>query len=135
MRRFIRSAVVRVGRRGSFLIFLAILNILYGYSLVAIPRPGPVSVNLILPSAVWGIVWIISGVVCFLESFVTLDRLAFTVAVLVQFLWGAAELFSWLTSATNPYGWISAAIFLAFGLLTSIVSFWPEQRRFRVEDK
>jgi hypothetical protein len=63
------------------------------------------------------------------QAFVRLDRLAYSLAVTIKILWGVTALISWTLTATNPRGWVSAAIFIGFGFLTAIVSFWPEQQR------
>lgn len=129
-----RALVVRVGRRGSFLLFLALLDFIYGSSLITAPSPAVAHADLFLPLIVWGIAWIVTGFVCFIEAFASLDRLAFSLAVLIKFLWGAASLLTWLFTDTEPHGWTTATIFLTFGVLTAIISFWPEQRRFKIED-
>ena len=134
MLRSFKKLAFRVGRRGSFLLFLAILDFVYGYALIGIENPAYGHIDLLMPPFAWGVCWVLVGVVCFAEAFAHLDRLAFTMAVLLKFLWGSTMLLSWAFTDTNPYGWISATIFLTFSLLTAIISFWPEPRRFKEED-
>jgi hypothetical protein len=131
---WLRGMVVRIGRRGSYLLFLALLDFVYGWSLISLANPTVANLHIFPSTTVWGIAWGVVGLVCLVEAFATLDRLAFTLAVLIKFMWGMVMLFSWI-SAANPYGWISATVFLGFAALTSIVSFWPEQSRFRIEDR
>jgi hypothetical protein len=135
MRKRLSGLIVTVGRRGSFLLFLSFLDFVYGFSLLTAANPTVSHAHLIPPVTVWGIAWIIVGVVCLIQSFATLDRLAFSLAVLIKFLWSMTMFLSWGFTNTNPHGWISASVFLAFGMLTSVVSFWPEQRRFKIEDR
>lgn len=134
MMNLLKGLVVRIGRRGSFLLFLALLDLIYGYSLVAAVSPASLLPDMGATPLAWGIAWLFVGVVCFVEAFLTVDRLAFTLAVLLKFLWGTAMLASWMLTTTNPHGWLSAAIWLAFAGVTSIISYWPEQRRFKIED-
>ena len=134
--RWLRSLVVRVGRRGCYLLFLALLDFVYGWSLLSQTNLIVSHLDLYAPPMVWAIAWLTVGVVCLIESFLTLDRLAFTMAVLIKFLWGITMILSWAANpALAPFGWISGSIFLAFCGLTSVVSFWPEQRRFKIEDR
>jgi hypothetical protein len=125
---------IRVGRRGSYLLFLAFLDFVYGWSLISIANPLIGHIDLGLTPLTWGIMWVTVGVVCLVEAFLTLDRLAFSLAVLLKFLWGTTQILSWMLTVTNPYGWISGSVFLAFAAATAVISFWPEQRRFRIED-
>jgi hypothetical protein len=133
--RWLRSLVVRVGRRGSYLLFLALLDLVYGWSLISIANPLLNHIDLGLSPLTWGIMWAVTGLVCLIEAFATLDRLAFTMAVLLKFLWGTTMILSWWLTATNPYGWIGGTVFLAFAAATAVISFWPEQRRFKIEDR
>jgi hypothetical protein len=133
--RWLRSIVVRVGRRGSYLLFLAFLDLIYGWSLISIANPLLHHIDLGFSPVIWGIIWVVVGVVCLIEAFAILDRLAFTMAVLLKFLWGTTMLLSWALTTTNPLGWISGSVFLAFSAATAVISFWPEQRRFKIEDR
>jgi hypothetical protein len=130
----LRGLVVRVGRRGSFLLFLALIDFVYGWSLISITNPALAVIHLFPSSLAWGIAWIMAGVICLVEAFAIWDRLAFSLSVLIQFLWGMQMFVAWF-NGSNPYGWITATVFLGFAMLTGIVSFWPEQRRFKVEDR
>lgn len=130
----VKGLVVRVGRRGSFLLFLALIDFVYGWSLLSAANPNVTAINLFPSVIAWGIAWTIVGLVCLVQAFATIDRLAFIMAVLIKFLWGAVMMWAWFNGA-NPLGWISATVFWGFAVLTSIVSFWPEQRRFRIEDR
>jgi hypothetical protein len=134
--RWLRSIVVRVGRRGSYLLFLAILDFVYGWSLLSETNLVVSHLDLFVSPVAWGVSWLVVGVICLIEAFLTLDRLAFSTAVLIKFLWGITMILSWAVNPVlAPFGWISGAIFLAFCGLTSVVSFWPEQRRFKIEDR
>lgn len=130
----LRSLVIRIGRRGSYLLFLAILDFVYGYSLLAAVNPALQKVNLFLPLEAWGIAWLIVGVICLVQAFAKLDRVAFSLAVTIKALWGLAFVFSWGFTTTAPLGWLSGVVWITFAIMTAIISYWPEQRRFRIED-
>ena len=129
-----RGLVVRIGRRGSYLLFLAILDFIYGWALLNAFNPVVKLTDLFLPVTAWAVWWLVTGAVCAVCAFLRDDRIAFMLATLIKFCWGSAMLFSWWLTTTNPLGWISGTLFLAFCAITGIVSFWPEQRRFKIED-
>lgn len=122
----LRKITYKVGRRGSYLLFLALLDFLFGYSLMTTPAVEARLTDLILPYKVWGVIWIIVGAFCLWQAFVKLDRLAYSLSVTLSAIWGVVMLISWYHSQIDPNGWITGVIFLAFGLLTGIVSYWPE---------
>lgn len=128
-----RRLIKRIGRRGSFLLFLAILDVLYGYSL-SFPRPSVQNVDLFLSSHVWGIIWTLVGIVCFFQAFAKVDRFGFTCAVTLKVVWAAAAFASWIFTNTYQYGWVSGVIFATFAMVTAIISYWPEPRRYTARD-
>jgi len=125
----IRTLSRRIGRRGSFLLFLSLLDFLYGYSLLTVPGPVSLAPDLFLSYTTWAIAFLVVGAVCLWQAFVRLDRLAFTMAVTLKILWGTTYLISWWLTATNPRGWTAAAIFIGLGIITGIVSYWPEHHK------
>jgi hypothetical protein len=114
----------RVGRRGSFLIFLALLDLLFGYSLLT-PAGPQGEVDLYLPEDAWAWIWIGVGVVCLFSAFVKSDRIAFTLAATLLIMWSGLMAIIWHVDRI-PRGWVSAVIFFAFGIVCLIVSSWPE---------
>lgn len=117
-----------IGRRGAFLLFLAILDFLFGYSILAAPSP-PVAahaIDLFLPAEAWAAAWMFVGAICLWQAFVKLDRLAFALAATIKITWGTTMLLSWMLTNSDPRGWVTAVIFVSFGILTGIVSYWPE---------
>lgn len=117
----------RVGRRGSYLIFLGLLDFLFGWSLVAPVTPTIWRGQyLLLSPSVWGWIWIGVGIFLFQQAFTRVDRFGYVAAVLIKFLWGSVALYDWLHSPIDPRGWVSVVIWYAFAVLTAIVSYWPE---------
>ena len=128
------NLIHRVGRRGAFLLFLALVDFIYGYSILLIANPVWSRIDLFLPSVAWGIIWIAVGFICLVQAFFTIDRLAYSLAVGTKVVWSLAMFSSWVFTGTNPVGWVSGTLFLGFAAITSIVSYWPEHRDFNLGD-
>ena len=126
--------VYRIGRRGSYLIFLALLDLLYGYSIIAQAGPLFTQVNLYLSDDTWGFIWIAASAVIFFNAFLRMDRVGYVVATVLKFVWGTLMLAAWMFQPNDPRGWVAAVIWFAFGILTAIVANWPEHRTIRLED-
>ena len=119
-----RWLVTRVGRRGAFLAFLAVLDLAYGYSLFAASAPQRL-VNLLLPWQAWGVIWMVVGVACLTGVFALRDRVQFTLAATLKGAWGLLYVDVWLVQGL-PRGWVSVVLWLAFALTVVLVSGWPE---------
>ena len=129
----LKGLVRRVGHRGAFLLFLSLLDFLYGYSLFSTARQGS-HLDLILSLQTWGIAWIVVGAVLLWGSFVRKDQFPFGLAATIKAAWAAAWVKIWLFSHVIPLAWVSVAIWTAFSALVVIVSTWPEcSRRKRVK--
>lgn len=124
----------RIGRRGATLIFLGLLDVLFGYSFIVAPATTTRGINYLLPYAVWGWVWIAAGIVCFVLAPAHVDRAAFALAALVMSAWGLANGYVWLTQDI-PRLWVSAVIWLAFAGLILIISSWPESAEIHIVRK
>ena len=115
----------RIGRRGATLIFLGVLDVLFGYSFLVSPRISVTKINYLLPYTTWGWIWLTAGIVCFVFAPARVDRGAFAIAALVKSAWGLVNGYIWLTTHV-PRLWISAVIWLAFAGLILIISSWSE---------
>jgi hypothetical protein len=120
----------RVGRRGSALLFFAVLDLIYGFSLYrpaprAVATPAFVFVAGIAPLWAWAVLWWITGCLCLIGAFMRDDSLAWAAAMLIKVLWGAVFLFGWLVAGVER-GWVSAAIWLCAAALVALLSSWPE---------
>jgi hypothetical protein len=115
----------RVGRRGAFLAFLAILDWAYGSSLIAAPAPNRQALNLLFPYPVWGWVWIGVGVICAAGVPVVFDRVSFAFAAMLKFCWALLFTDVWLAGHLAR-GWVAVIVWLAFGLTVLVVAGWPE---------
>lgn len=115
----------RIGRRGATLIFLGILDLLFGYSLISAPISQIQTVNFILPVQAWAAIWTVTGAVSLVQAFKFVDRIAFALASTVMIAWG---LIYFANTITNHIvrGWVSTVIWISFGCFIFIVSSWPE---------
>ena len=128
--RKLRQAARRVGRRGAFLLFLAILDFGYGYSLIEVNLRQSLHADLLLPYPAWGIIWLSTGAVCAVGAVLRTgaDRFAFAAAATLKAAWGAVFVRVWLYDRL-PRGWVSVIIWLAFAAVVLLVSSWPEPPR------
>lgn len=126
---------IRVGRRGEFLLFLTLLDLLYGLSLcrpVAAAAQSPTTAFLaeVMPLAAWGLLWLAVGAVCLTGAFVVADRFAFAAAAGLKVLWGSMFLIGWLAGVIER-GWVGAVIWLVFAGVVARLASWPEPLRGR----
>lgn len=120
----------RVGFRGATLLWLMLLDFVYGLSLL---RPAPEAsqsasirwVAQILPLPAWGAAWSAMGVLLAVYAFRRRDAAAFAVAVTWKVVWGLLFLIGWIVGAVDR-GWVAAVVWLAFAGWASLVSRWPE---------
>jgi hypothetical protein len=120
----------RVGRRGSALLFFAVLDLIYGFSLfnptpTAAANPGFVFIAGIAPLRVWGGLWLAVGLVCLAGAFVREDSFAWAAAMALKVLWGTVFLCGWLLTGLER-GYVSAAIWLCAAALVALLGSWPE---------
>lgn len=121
---FIRGVARGIGRRGSFLLFLATLDILYGYSLYETNVPLG-RFNLFLPLHLWGAIWFATGLVCLICAPLRRDRAAFGLGAALMASWAAVLGWNWIV-AQIPREWVSMVIFGCFSLIILVISSWPE---------
>lgn len=116
----------RLGRRGAFLCFLAVLDFSYGYALmsasIAALRASP---DLILPVHVWGWVWIAVGAVCLSGAPMRRDWPQYAAAVTLKAVWAAVYADIW-TVQHGTSAWVSVVVWASFSLTVLIVASWPE---------
>lgn len=118
-------AARRAGRRGAFLAFLALLNWLYGYSLLSSPAAQQRSFDLLLPWTVWGIIWVVMGFVAASGILMTRDRFQFAAAATFKTAWGLVQFDLWFNHG-QPRAWVGGVIWLALAAVVLVVAGWPE---------
>ncbi len=120
-----------IGRRGTCLVFFAVLDLVYGLSLW---RPAPAAAQApatrllaaIMPLSWWGALWFVVGVVCLVGAFVhRADRVAFAAAAGIKTLWGTVFLFGWIGAGLER-GWVASVVWLAFAAFVMVLAGWPE---------
>lgn len=119
-----------IGHRGTALLFFALLDLIYGTSMLLAPAetlatPAYVFLAQILPIPVWAGVWLAVGLLCLMQAFMRLDRLAFACASGLKVGWGLVHLVGWI-AVDLPRAYVSAAIWLAFAGFVQVISTWPE---------
>lgn len=114
----------RIGRRGAALLFFALLDLVYCYSLLYPPHPLPESYRwpaTVMPLPVWALIWALVGLVCLVCAFVDRDSVAFTAAIAIKVGWGGVALFGWIYGPVER-GYVSAMIWFAFGAFVYLIA-------------
>ncbi len=118
-----------IGRRGTALLFFALLDAIYAYSLYnpapEVRRTGLVQfVEAVAPLWVWGSLWALAGVFCLVYAFRRSDQRGFAAAIAIKVLWGVLCLLAMFNGVDRAY--VSAAIWLAAAGWVGVVATWPE---------
>jgi hypothetical protein len=129
----LRALRTRIGRRGASLLFLALLDVVYGAGLAYIQDLGRVAATYrfiadVAPLEVWAAAWFLVAAICLVQAFAIRDQLAFGAAVALKVTWGGVTLLGWLLHNV-PRGYVSATIWLAFAGWLFIISGWTEVPR------
>lgn len=129
---WMRRAMARahLGFRGAFLLCLAFIDIAYGWSLMtaceAATRTAAYQWRAgIMPPRVFAALWIAVGLLLLSQAWAHSDRLAYGAAIVLKLFWAFIAFDSWLFGHARQ-GWILGSIFLVFGVMSLIVSLWPE---------
>lgn len=118
-----------IGRRGCSMLFLALLDLVYGWSICAAPAETRVEagyryITSLLPADAWAAAWVIVGLICLTCAFRAQDRAGFAAASALKAGWGLVFLCGWFHGV--PRGYASAAVWLAAAAWLLIISTWPE---------
>jgi hypothetical protein len=126
-----RRLAHRIGRRGCFLLFLALVDVLIAYSMTPFTAVAQLPLyrhfTEYLPLQVWAAIWTAVGLTCAVQAFAHRDHFAFALASALKFTWAALYLSAW-TIDDIPRGWVGAVIWIGFGGVTAIIASWPESR-------
>lgn len=114
-----------VGYRGAFLLFLAVLFGLYGFSIVHEPAAAFRQIESLIPVTVWAWLFMGTAALCVVQAPMRRDRLAYILAATLAAAWAAAFTEGWLIHHV-PRAWVSVAIFGAVCGITLLESGRPE---------
>lgn len=117
----------QVGRRGAALLFFAMLDGVYAYSLLYPPANLGASLRFVTtfaPLHVWGMLWAAVGLTCLINAFRIRDRAGFAAAMIVKVVWGLLYLIGALQGVERAY--VGAALWLSMGAWVAIIGSWPE---------
>lgn len=123
----------RLGYRGAFLLFLAIIDAIYGWFLI---RPTSESQQTsqfvwrahIMPTEVWGSIWLIVAAALLASAFMRQDRIGYALAIALKVGWAFVAAIGGLSGRVQG-SWTSVSIWGGFAALTILVSGWPEPLR------
>lgn len=124
---------LQIGRRGAFLIFLALLDLIYAYGLAfpterSVNSPTSKFLASTMPLWAWGALWAVVGLVCLFFAFRIKDRIGYAAAMFIKVLWALMFLLGWLFADVER-GYLSTAIWGAFAAVLWLISGWQENPR------
>lgn len=137
MKAVVYAVAHRVGHRGSLLILLGSIALLYGISLITTPPgPHPPGLQLLLgwmPLHAWGVTLATAGAIAVLCAPVGQggDWPGFAALTLAWLPWSLSFFVSWWPQGTNPRGWVSGLVFIALALIPAVCATWTEPQRAR----
>lgn len=128
-----KRLVFRIGRRGAFLLFLSMVELTYAVSLLFPTDDSRQTVTFryiveVLPPWVWAVLWGGSGIVCLVFAFRKWDAPGYMAAMFLMTFWALIFLLGWMFAGVER-GYLSAAIWGAFGAVTWLIGGWPEPAR------
>jgi hypothetical protein len=117
--------VNHVGRRGIFLLFLALVDIIVGLSIMWQPETFP-GLGRALPITVWQWWWLGTGIVLIPGAFMVRDRVFFALAAFLKAAWSARWVWIWVSVPQIPRPWVSVVVWGAFAGIVLVIASWPE---------
>lgn len=130
--RGIRNLTQQIGRRGSYLLFLALLDLIYAFGLNtqtvrSSGNPTTLFLASIMPLTIWSLIWTLVALTCLTHALQPRpkDMPAFYLAMALKIFWAVVFLAGWLLGSVER-GYLSTAIWGAFALITLLISGWRE---------
>jgi len=122
--------VYRIGRRGVALLFFALLDLVYCYSLLFPDSPSQRSASVrylaaVAPLWLWAILWGVAGVLCLFYAFRLNDRIGFAAAICVKTMWGILMMSAAAIGHVDR-AYISGTIWLCMAGWLGVIASWPE---------
>lgn len=133
MPRIINSLWLRLGFRGSALLFFACLDATFSFSYFKPPPEARLSAGLrfvdsIAPLWFWGTLWGLVGLICLIYAFRVRDKVAFSAAIAIKILWAGMYVAGWFAVHLER-AYVSAGLWLCIAGFVGVISAWPEPRR------
>jgi hypothetical protein len=116
----------RLGYRGAFLLFLAAIDVVYGWFLVN-PTPEQTRTSQfvwrdhIMPTEAWGVIWLTVAFILAVSAFLKQDRIGYAAAIALKLGWAFIAAVAALSGSVQG-GWSSVAIWGGFAGLTIMES-------------
>lgn len=138
-----RRLADRLGRRGTVLLVLGCVWIVYGWAVHTTPHSvGALGILDKLPTGVWVAMWVASGLVGIAHCGTprARDGLGFTALVIPPAVWAFGLWWTWLAYLLpalwpfsllpgNPYGWAGGIIWTGLTVVIVTVAGWIEPPR------
>lgn len=132
-RRIARRASRLLGRRGAILLCYGIVWAIVGYGQITSPAPDLRGLRLLLqmmPLAVWGWIWVASGLVAIVSAWMPPERdwPGFLALPLMVLPWSVSYLLAWIVG-DYPRGWLASVVWGAIAAPVLVVAGWREPAR------
>ncbi len=125
-----------MGRRGYFLLTLALVCATYGWAFVDSSDPVRKAQNAYLAQVipidsvttswwVWAVLWWVTGLVCLVDAFRTDDHLAYGLVASLMAAWAVTN--GWAALEGMPNGVTRAIVWAFIASAVLVISTWPEQ--------
>src|SRR5215213_10409504 len=130
MRLGFRRLLSHIGRRGAFLLFLAEVDLIYALGMLfptslSLSYPTTRFLMQVSPLWVWGLLWLVVGIICLIFAFREKDAIAYAAAMFLKVLWGLTFLLGWIFTGVER-GYQSSAVWLTFAAICLLIATWPE---------
>jgi hypothetical protein len=122
-----------LGRRGAILLSYGTVWALYGYAQITSPQPDQRGLAPLLervPLAVWGWMWVATGLVAVASAWMPQGRdwVGFLSLPAMVLPWMGSYLAAWLTGEF-PRGWVASLVWGAIAVPVLVVAGWREPPR------
>lgn len=123
----------RIGRRGSCLLFLALVYLVYASALASAPpqsarNPSYAFLTVLLPLWAWALPWGLVGLLCGIQAFRVRDLVAFAAASALSVGWAVLHLSGWALGMIDR-GFVTAVVWAGFAAFIQVIAGWPEPLR------
>jgi hypothetical protein len=115
----------RIGRRGAFLAWLALIDLAVAWSLWTAPPSQAAAYSMYLPPRTWAVIWAAAGLTALTGVPARRDRVQFAAAAAFAAGWAALTGGGWILRHI-PEGWVQSLIWAGFAVIILLTASWPE---------